>query len=77
MLIKLKNDFIALKMLALSSMLQSFKGVFHEENYSMFISRPLKKKQQELKKSLLQKRGEMLDAGAGPKSIKIRYLEFF
>ena len=36
-LLKLKNDFKASKLLARSSMLQSFKGVFQEENYSSFI----------------------------------------
>ena len=63
-------------MLARSSMLQSFKGVFQEKNYSMFISRSFNKKQQELERKLLHKRREFLDAGADPKSIKFRNLEF-
>ena len=54
-LINLKNYFNASELLARSSMLQSFKGVFQEQNYSSFISRSLNKKQQELEKKNWQK----------------------
>ena len=64
-------------MLTRSSMLQSCKGVFQEESYSVFVSRSLNKKQQELEQKLLQKRRELLDAGADPKSIKLCSLELF